>query len=386
MKILFILPNLQCGGAETFVINLVNYFNRNTLHDANLLNLNLYNYINNNPLESRIVPFNKNYYKINQYSILNLFQKYRIIRKIYKLLFLWLYELFQIFSAKAIIKSIQPDIICSNIYSADRIISKCNKDIPHVIVDHGEYKLFTKSKSKLIQQSGCFICVSYSNKLLVLNHTYIENINVIHNGFEAPSNFNSGNEFSRDLFNISIDAFVFVMTGRGIKEKGWIEAVKAFEEFNKLYLNSYFLLVGKGLAIDLVSDYISSNNIKNIILLGFKENVFGILKMCNVSLLPSYFANESLPLSLIESLFAGLPIIATNVGGIPEIVVNKKGNCGILIELKSGKPEIIDIFKAMKEMYINYDYFESNIEHCKINFSMQKCCNEYAELFTKILN
>jgi glycosyltransferase involved in cell wall biosynthesis len=62
-------------------------------------------------------------------------------------------------------------------------------------------------------------------------------------------------------------------------------------------------------------------------LLGIREDVAPLLAACDISVLPSL--REGLPLSLLESAAAGLPIVATAVGGVPEIVEDGVG--GILV-------------------------------------------------------
>ena len=50
-----------------------------------------------------------------------------------------------------------------------------------------------------------------------------------------------------------------------------------------------------------------------------------------------------MPITIIEAMAAGMPIIASNVGGIPDIITNRKN--GILI-----KPEAADLVKALNEL------------------------------------
>jgi|GEM_PF-2393098 len=68
--------------------------------------------------------------------------------------------------------------------------------------------------------------------------------------------------------------------------------------------------------------------INNIIFEGKRPNAFLYLNSANVFLLPS--RNEGLPIAIIEALRAGVPVVSTNVGGIPEIIDNNVN--GIIIE------------------------------------------------------
>jgi glycosyltransferase involved in cell wall biosynthesis len=69
------------------------------------------------------------------------------------------------------------------------------------------------------------------------------------------------------------------------------------------------------------------------------------LSYCHCFLLPSYF--EGLPIALLEGMAAGHYVIATDVGAIPDIIVDEKR--GILI--KPGSSE--DLYQAMKQVMLN---------------------------------
>jgi len=57
---------------------------------------------------------------------------------------------------------------------------------------------------------------------------------------------------------------------------------------------------------------------KRVIFLGFRMDIHDILRAYDVFLLPSF--SEGLPLSLLEAMATGIPVIASRVGGVPEIL------------------------------------------------------------------
>src|SRR5204862_420021 len=65
-------------------------------------------------------------------------------------------------------------------------------------------------------------------------------------------------------------------------------------------------------------------------LLPFEGRVEPSLKALDAFVLPSYF--EGLPLAALEAMAAGLPVVATSVGGTPEAVVD--GETGLLVDVK----------------------------------------------------
>jgi glycosyltransferase involved in cell wall biosynthesis len=144
------------------------------------------------------------------------------------------------------------------------------------------------------------------------------------------------------------------------------------------------LILGEGEDECKLKKQITDLNLKNnVFLLGKKENIFDYLNVSNVFVLSSLW--EGLPLSLLEAMACGLPVVATNVGGIPEVV--KDGLSGFLVEPKN--PTIL----AKKiEYLLNLD-IESRkkmgAEGRKIvesKFSLEKMVNNYENLYQDFLN
>jgi glycosyltransferase involved in cell wall biosynthesis len=72
---------------------------------------------------------------------------------------------------------------------------------------------------------------------------------------------------------------------------------------------------------------------RNVIFTGMRDDVYELLPAFDVFVLSSRF--EGLPISLLEAMAAGVPPVATRVGGIPEVIVD--GVSGLLVE--AGAPD-----------------------------------------------
>jgi len=174
--------------------------------------------------------------------------------------------------------------------------------------------------------------------LIAFKVTTPEKIIVINSGLELE-NYKDvvvDVQSKRDKLQIEEDVSVIGMIGRLEPVKGpsyLIEASKiVIEQIPKIK----FLIVGDGsLRKDLESQCEDLGILDEFIFTGWKEDVRSILSMLDILVLPSI--NEAVGRVLIEAGACGIPVIATNVGGVPEIVRNKQ--TGILVPPRS--PELL---------------------------------------------
>jgi glycosyltransferase involved in cell wall biosynthesis len=113
--------------------------------------------------------------------------------------------------------------------------------------------------------------------------------------------------------------------------KGLDILLKSAREFfqTKRAENIIFLIVGDGQEKENLQKYIAQNDLENkCFLFGYLDNASKYLKAFDIFILPSL--SEAMPLSIIEAGQAELPVIATRVGGIPEIITDQKN--GLIID------------------------------------------------------
>ncbi|CAG37939.1 glycosyltransferase family 4 protein [Desulfotalea psychrophila] len=154
--------------------------------------------------------------------------------------------------------------------------------------------------------------------------------------------------------------------GNIIKQKGIFDLVQTIIENKSKYKDIVSLKIGGDKEIYKLNNIIKNNHIQNII--QYKGWVTGtkkinLLNWCNIFILPSYM--EAMPISILEAMSYNCCIIATKVGGIPDIVIPHKN--GLLIAPQSknkiemaidffiNNPELIDKYgQTSKEIIKNY--------------------------------
>lgn len=137
----------------------------------------------------------------------------------------------------------------------------------------------------------------------------------------------------RRELDIPAPAPVIGIVGRMVQEKGYVEFLLAAESIGMQYPDAHFLVVGERLASD-HSAHIDENLARarlklgsRLILAGMRDDVPAMLAAMDVFCLPSY--REGMPRTIIEAMMMGKPVVATNIRGAREEVV--EGQTGLLV-------------------------------------------------------
>ena len=124
--------------------------------------------------------------------------------------------------------------------------------------------------------------------------------------------------------------------GRIAREKGLYELLQGIRVANELGVDSRLIIAGRGEEQPRLRRYAHAIGIGSQVC--FAGPVFGADKVklfsgCDLFMLPSYA--EGLPYALLESMAAGVPVVATPVGAIPDVMVD--GTHGVLVPPRDGK-------------------------------------------------
>ena len=127
--------------------------------------------------------------------------------------------------------------------------------------------------------------------------------------------------------------FKILHIGRFSEQKNHIGLVKAFKLFHDKHANSELWLIGDGEKKAEIEKYVEDNGLTSVVkFLGLQNNVYVYLHDADIFTLPSNY--EGIPMTLIEAMGTGLPIVATAVGGVPDmldeesaLLVSPEDNC-----------------------------------------------------------
>lgn len=246
---------------------------------------------------------------------------------------------------------------------------------------------------KVIEKTSNFICVSeYIAESL---KKYLEiprnRISVLRNCVDEEI-FSKGvsdkeKKVLKKKFNINTNEKVLIFTGRLVPEKGVKELLKAL---NYVKNSNYKLLVlGKSLNdLDSKTNYeqeleaiLNSNLKEKVIFTGYVDykDIYKYYSLADFAVLPSIW-NDPAPLTVIESLVSGLPIISTYSGGIPEYAI---GDSAIL--LKRDQMLVKNLAKAIDNL-INDKNRLVSMSKAAIDVSDELSKRSYYKNFYSIIN
>ena len=235
----------------------------------------------------------------------------------------------------ALLRKIKPDIIFSNLYFTNTIIriSKLFFFSIRIVVREGNVPRQKSLVSSLVDMflstlTHCVISNSeFGRKSLRLQTLFSKTV-VIYNGIDSrffKKRVPEEKEIMRERLGIKKDVVVFLSVGALVPKKGHRVLIEAF---SKLSSNSVLCIAGQGeLSKDLKAHAERYGVSSRVQFLGGRRDMEQIYPLADVFVLPSHW--EGMPNVMLEAMASGLAVIATRVGGVPEIL---NENNGIIVE------------------------------------------------------
>lgn len=263
--------------------------------------------------------------------------------------------------------------------------------LPIVASDHGDYRLPMASElaadphyRQMLQRTDAVICPCADNlkraSTLPRKAGCVQQ--VIHYGIETEPHLQAGDRARRR-------PFVFGMVSRGVEEKGWLEALQAFEIVHARFPDEARLVfVGGGKYLEELAKRVPDHLRDRVTFAGHQDDTGRLIQGFDAGLIPSYYPSESLPNAAIEYLSWGKPVIATQWAGLPEIVAAGDENSGILVPLApNGRADVSKLASAMLEYLTHEGLYEHHARLASVafqKFSMSLCVDKYLKLFREV--
>jgi glycosyltransferase involved in cell wall biosynthesis len=169
--------------------------------------------------------------------------------------------------------------------------------------------------------------------------------------------------------------------GRLVPVKGPEFLIKAAKYIISKYPDTFFIFTGDGyLRRDLENKAFKMGIKENIIFLGWRDDAAKIISAYDVFVLPSL--NEGMGRVLVEAMALGKPIVASNIGGIPDLVIHGKN--GFLVPSKNPK-ELAKYIQILLEDENKREKMGLAGKEMSLNFSAENMVVKITKLYDELL-
>lgn len=388
MKVLMVTETLSAGGAETFVIRLANALavdHRVTiavLHGEQVNPALLDRVAETVTVERLILPMKRQWFRID-----GLLRRLGIdVSTLRTAQDRWL---------TAIARRDPPDVVHSHLLKADLAAARLRAKHPamrHVLTFHGDYAPFLRRQAdpQLLAIEKRVTCVIESTDgIAAICREHLDFVakqfpdavgkcRLIYNGYAPWEQSGAAGPRTEQA------TVTFGMVSRGVEKKGWAKAIAAFATLPKK--KARLVLVGEGPAIERLRQGPLPAGVE---FAGFSANPVEWIQSFDIGLLPSEFPYESLPTVIMEYLFCGKPVIATDVGEIGAMIRNPAGQlAGALLDFDGEQIATEQLVAAMRA-YVDDPTLRAadaaRTAAAFAKFDMGTCVTAYAQLYAEVV-
>ncbi len=283
---------------------------------------------------------------------------------------------------KYIIEEFSPSII--HVHGAHELVyisKSVASSIPVIFTCHGyntflpfiDYKIATLINRKW---GDSVIAVSnYDREKLIKAGLPVDKITLIYNGVSESK--------ERRELPINIEGVIIGTAVRLTKSKGVRYLIEAFSYLYNKHREVNLVIIGDGEERNILEELTKRLNIEDrVFFLGALPNAKLYFSNFHIFVLPSLI--EALPISILEAISQKVPVIATNVGGIPEIIEN--GKAGLLVPPQDSLALAQAIEKLLSDKKLIEYLKEEGYRRYRERFTLEGMIIKTKEVYQNLLN
>lgn len=193
----------------------------------------------------------------------------------------------------------------------------------------------------------------------------------------------------REELNLPKDKFILLSSGELIKRKNHETILRALTELKEFPI--HYVICGHGELDSYLKELTASLELSNIVsFLGYREDMIDIYQIADIFLFPSY--QEGLPMSLLEAMACGLPVVCSNIRGCKDLMgkANKKNDTlifcdgGIMIQKIDHPASYTQALKLLLENPEKLpEYGLANKKHSQ-NFSKEQVIERMKKIYKRM--
>jgi len=224
--------------------------------------------------------------------------------------------------------------------------------------------------------SKCNILIALTEAWREFFQTIVDNdkIRVVANGIDLTPYQNI------NLTKTEIPSILFL--GELSRRKGVYDILNTAKIILEKNYKVHFILAGPG-ELGQVKEQLQKNNLESIVFVAgpvFGQEKIDLLTKSWCFLLPSYA--EGMPVAILEAFAAGLPVIATKVGGIPDLIVENEN--GFLMDAGDVEKMAELINKIIKNQSLRQKISLNNYSKAKERYDINLCVKELEKIYSEL--
>lgn len=266
-------------------------------------------------------------------------------------------------------------------------------NLPHVVSVHGadiytfRSKMIMPFKKAAIENSDAVIANSSATKAEILKISDEANIMVAPTG--TTPHARTASSLKREDF-CPADTKLIAFLGRIVEEKGLVYLIGALPTINEQQ-KTKLLVIGDGPERGALERHVATMGLKDkVVFVGAvpHEKIYDYLSLADVFVGPSVSLPsgwvEAQGNTFVEAMFAGLPVVASNIGGIPDAVID--GETGLLVPEKAPAAIAAAVIRLLADPDLAQRLAENGHKHAHAGFSRHSTAQKIAALYEDILS
>lgn len=399
MKILLFTEIYDCGGIDTFIINLINSWpNR---EDSFVIIANA-DYPGLRVIESRVArPCEVIRHNLTTYP--NLFINIPVLKTLKRLvspLLRYLFFCINVWSLRKLLLQTKADALmvinggypggdsCRAATISWGLFSGKPKSIHNFHNIANKAAWHSSVQERVVDR---FLC-RYTSQFVTVSRAAAESMflrpliasrkmtSYIYNGLEITSHAQANAKSIRDELGISATSPLCLMLGSYEPRKGHYFLFQAFTKVLEEVLDAHLLICGYGFPHEIkqVSDYVMDLQLsEHVHLMNFRTDISHLLASSDILVVASQ-AYESFGFTSVEAMAHRVPVVATDVGGIPEVVVSGEG--GYCVGSRDVDAYAQCIVKLLKDEVLRKEQGERGYKRYRTLFTAEVMASKYANL------
>lgn len=232
------------------------------------------------------------------------------------------------------------------------------------------------------KQIAAIICVSDEvRKVLSASLNQPEKCHVIHDGIDLERFGDGSGDILRKEYSINTGTFLVGNVAAVTQQKDYFTFVDAAEIVAGKRSDVHFMAIGDGDQMKAMQDYTEKKGLLDqFTFTGFRNDIKDILPELDLLLFSS--EKEGLGTTILDAYAAGVPVVATNAGGIPELIVH--GQTGYLGQVKDPESLAKGVLELLNNKSKRLKIIEKASEHVK-QFSKEETARKTEMLYRELI-